>query len=334
MANIWAGLLDSEQEEERARREYKAAKLSLQTTISEKSHLYFAFGLITLICYPFGVYGPEWAKWILLILIFFLFNGEFVLIGAIRRIHMFEASSVDRAHLQMAVVALLSLAYTFVGLWRGWFVPWLPLIVAVVINSLHGAGFAPRKSSNRMAGDMKDSVPIAPQVQAQVPYQALVLEIVDSAMAIDVFDGEAFNNLPINRLEATMSSLWMITRVFYGLKDDRCFDMASKCAVHAVLEMVSGEYSEQEFSRMVIPTYKRRIDQYNEMFILGPSEAAQAPLMRVCKQIVENVCGEEEAHIAQVMSVMLVGWETISMIGKEILTLENAGQIDWTPSGD
>ncbi len=159
MANIWASLLDSEREEERAQREYKEAILLSLNTIREKSHLYFTFGLITFICYPFGVYGAEWAKWLLLVLVFFLFNGEFVVIGAIRRLHMVEASSVYRAHFQMAVVAILSLAYTFVGLWRGWFVPWLPLIVAVVINSLHGAGFAPRKSSNRMAGNMKDNVP-------------------------------------------------------------------------------------------------------------------------------------------------------------------------------
>ncbi len=167
----------------------------------------------------------------------------------------------------------------------------------------------------------------------KAPYQKLVMEIVDGAMAVDIFSGEAFSGNSINRLEATMATLWMITRSLFGLKDDRSFDMAAKLAVHSVLEILSNEYSEQEFTRMVMPTYKRRMDQYNEMFSIGPSEAAQAPLMRVCKKIVENVCGEEEAHISQIMTVALVGWETISMLSKEILTLDNIGRVGWDSSG-
>lgn len=53
--------------------------------------------------------------------------------------------------------------------------------------------------------------------------------------------------------------------------------------------------------------------------------------MRVCKQIVENVCDEEEAHIAQIMAVMLVGWEAISMLSKEMLTLDSIGRVSGTP---
>lgn len=44
----------------------------------------------------------------------------------------------------MGIVALLALLYALLGLWGRWPVPWLAMAVAIVINLMHGFGYAPR----------------------------------------------------------------------------------------------------------------------------------------------------------------------------------------------
>lgn len=137
------------QELERYRAEYNAEKLKLTDDIREKSHLYLTVSLFALISYPFSVFGPAWVGWISLFLTLGALNGEFSVFNAIRRLHRFEPTSVFRVHSWMALVAVSMLIYSLLGQWRHWPLPWLTLIVAFIINFVHGASFTFRKPANK-----------------------------------------------------------------------------------------------------------------------------------------------------------------------------------------
>ena len=137
------------EELERDKAVYKAAELALKGAIVEKSKLYFGYGLLALIAYPFAAFGPDWVRWIAGFLIAILLVGELSMFGVLRRLQQFyapfRADFVLRNHALMAAVAVLALIYSLLGLWGRWPVPWLALLVAAVINLLHGLGYAPRK---------------------------------------------------------------------------------------------------------------------------------------------------------------------------------------------
>jgi hypothetical protein len=39
----------------------------------------------------------------------------------------------------------LALVYALLGLWGRWPVPWLAMAVAIIINLMHGFGYAPKE---------------------------------------------------------------------------------------------------------------------------------------------------------------------------------------------
>ena len=138
---------------ERYRSEYKATELKLTDEIREKSQVYLTVCLVALISYPFSVFGPGWVSWISLFLTLGALNGEFSVFGAIMRLHRFEPTSVYRVHSVMALLAVVMLIYSLVGLWKHWPLPWLTLMVALVINFLHGVSFGLRNSGTPVSSE-------------------------------------------------------------------------------------------------------------------------------------------------------------------------------------
>ena len=47
------------------------------------------------------------------------------------------------------------------------------------------------------------------------------------------------------------------------------------------------------------------------------------------KHVVENVFGEDEAHIARIMAAILLWWQPISAEGARITTLDRKGEVAW-----
>lgn len=162
----------------------------------------------------------------------------------------------------------------------------------------------------------------------QTPYQVLVDDIVKSATAVEIFENAAFDNCIKNLLEASISTLWMIVQSFHGL-DSRKLNMAAELAIGLSFESWGAEYSRQELATLVQPLFKRRMDQYNQVFILRDGEQPQTPILRLGETIVQNVIGEEEPHIAQILAVNLIGWQKISRLGSELNSLDKRGLVNW-----
>jgi len=96
-----------------------------------------------------------------------------------------------------------------------------------------------------------------------------------------------------------------------------------------ILAWLSDGYSREEISRLVIPAFDKRLNEYSGLFVVRSGEEPQAPLLRTFKQIVENVFGEDEAHIAQIMAAILIWWQPIAEEGARITALEKKGEVAW-----
>lgn len=143
-----ADLLERASEEEIA--EYRAGEEALQNAIIGKSKLFFGYGLLSLIAYPFAVYGPSWVTWIAGFFVAILLLGEVGMLVALRELQRFRwplrADHVMRNHFGLAAIAIVALVYALLGLWGRWPVPWLALVIGILINLAHGFGYAPRRT--------------------------------------------------------------------------------------------------------------------------------------------------------------------------------------------
>ena len=120
----------------------------------------------------------------------------------------------------------------------------------------------------------------------------------------------------------------MIVQSFHGM-NNRKLNLAAELAIELSFESWSTEYTNQDISNLVQPLFKRRMNQYNRVFVLQNGEQPQTPILRLGKIIVQNVIGEKEAHIAQIIAVSLIGWQTISMLGAELKSLDKRGLVNW-----
>jgi hypothetical protein len=129
--------------------EYRAAEVALENAIRERSKLFFGYGLLALIAYPFAEFGPSWVRWIGGFFIAILLLGEMGMVGALRRLQKFRwpfrADHVMRNHYGFAAFGILALTYALCGIWGRWPVPWIALLIGVFVNVVHGFGYGQRK---------------------------------------------------------------------------------------------------------------------------------------------------------------------------------------------
>lgn len=147
-------------------------------------------------------------------------------------------------------------------------------------------------------------------------------------MAINLKDEKVFENYPINNLEAVIAIFWMVERSIQSLPRHRLKN-AGAYLMDEILAWLSDEYSRDEISRLVIPAFDKRLKEYSELFVIQPGEEPQAPLMRTFKHVVENVFGEDEAHIARIMAAILLWWQPISKQGALITEFDKKGEVSW-----
>lgn len=162
----------------------------------------------------------------------------------------------------------------------------------------------------------------------KVRYHNIVIEALNKAMAIRLTDEKAFENRALNNLEAIIAMFWMVERSLQGLPRSK-LEKAGNYLMDELLAWLSDDYSYDEISRLVIPAFEKRLNEYSGLFVLRSGEAAQAPLLRTFKQIVENVFGEHDPHIAQIMAAILIWWQPISVNGARITTLDKHGGVAW-----
>jgi len=159
-------------------------------------------------------------------------------------------------------------------------------------------------------------------------YRDLVVGASNYAMAINLKDSKAFDDFPVNNLEAVIAIFWMVERSLHGLPRPQ-LEMAGSHLMAELLAWLSDDYSSEEMSRLVIPAFRKRIDEYSSSFVIGENENPKAPMMRTFKRIVENVFGEDEAHIARIMAAILLWWQPISAEGARITELDKKGVVAW-----
>lgn len=188
--------------------------------------------------------------------------------------------------------------------------------------------FSSLKSAFRWISGKSPREAMVSDSQPQTPYQVLVDDVVKSATVLEIFENVAFDNCIKNLLEASIATVWMIVQSFHGL-DNRKLNMAAEFAIELSFESWSAEYSQQELANLVQPLFRRRMDQYSQVFVLRDEEQPQTPILRLGETIVENVIGEKEPHIAQILAVSLIGWKTISMLGAELNSLDQRGLVNW-----
>lgn len=129
---------------------YRSEESSMKTAIYEKSKLYFGVAFLAIISYVVAAVSPSWVRWVAGFFIAGLLAGQFGMLSLLRQLQQFYApypNFVVRNHLLMGAVALLLLVYALLGLWGRWPVPWLAMLLAIIVNLLHGIGYAPKKNS-------------------------------------------------------------------------------------------------------------------------------------------------------------------------------------------
>lgn len=162
----------------------------------------------------------------------------------------------------------------------------------------------------------------------KVQYQGVVIEALNKAMTIRLNDEKIFEDYPVNNLEAVIAMFWMVECSLQGLPRPK-LEKAGAHLMDQLLAWLGDDYSHDEISRLVIPAFDKRLSEYSGLFVISPGDEPQAPLLRTFKKIVENVFGDDEAHIAQIMAAILMWWQPISEEGARITALDNKGEVAW-----
>ncbi|MDE2323193.1 MAG: hypothetical protein KGL51_00755 [Betaproteobacteria bacterium] len=162
----------------------------------------------------------------------------------------------------------------------------------------------------------------------KVPYQGVVIEALNKALAIRLKAEKAFEKCSVNNLEAVIAMFWIVERSLQGLPRPK-LEKTGSHLMEELLAWLSDDYSHDEISRLVIPAFDKRLNEYSGLFVIRAGEEPQAPLLRTFKQIVENVFGEDEAPIAQIVAALLMWWQPISEEGARITALDKMGEIAW-----
>lgn len=162
----------------------------------------------------------------------------------------------------------------------------------------------------------------------KVPYRDVAIEAFNKAMAINLKGEKVFEDYPVNNLEAVIAIFWMVECSLHGLPRAKV-EKAGSYIMDELLRWLSDDYSREEISSLVIPAFDKRLNEYSQLFAIRSGEEPRAPLMRTFKRVVENVFGEEEAHVARIMAAMLLWWQPIAAEGNRITDLDRKGEVAW-----
>ena len=162
----------------------------------------------------------------------------------------------------------------------------------------------------------------------KIPYEDLVIAAMNKAMEIRLKDEKVFENFPLNTLEAVIAIFWMVERSLYGLPRPK-LEKAGSAIMDHLLAWFAEDYSKTDMSRLVIPAFEKRLDEYSSLFAVKPAEEPRAAMMRTFKRIVEHVFGEDEAHIARISAAIMLWWKPISEEGARITGLDKQGEVSW-----
>lgn len=162
----------------------------------------------------------------------------------------------------------------------------------------------------------------------RTPYQALAVDAINSAMAIDIKNAAPFVDSPVNNLEAVIAIFWMVEKSFAGLGPQKQ-QQAGSHIMDKLLEWLGAEYSPHEMRSLVIPAFERRLDEYEAAFSVRQNEAPTATSMRTFRLMVERIFNEPEAHIAQITALQLLLWRPIADEGSRITALDKDGKVHW-----
>lgn len=145
----------------------------------------------------------------------------------------------------------------------------------------------------------------------KVQYQDIVIEALNKAMAISLKKERVFESCTVSNLEAVIAMFWMVERSLQSLPRPK-LEKAGSHLMDSLLTWLSDEYSQDEISRLVIPAFDQRLNEYADLFVIRPGEEPRASVLRTFKRIVENVFVQDEAHIAQIMAAVLMWWQPIA----------------------
>lgn len=162
----------------------------------------------------------------------------------------------------------------------------------------------------------------------KIPYRELAVGAMNSALAIPLKDEQVFESFPTNTIEAVAALFWMVERSLHGLPLER-LELAGSLIMDELLQWFSEDYSSAEVSRLVIPLLERRLDEYSGLFEVRRGEQPNAALLRTFKHVVENVFGEDEAHISRITAAIILWWKPISEEGARIVALDRSGKVSW-----
>ena len=160
------------------------------------------------------------------------------------------------------------------------------------------------------------------------PYRELAVASMNSALAIPLKDEPVFEGFPTNTLEAVVALFWMVERSLHGLPRQR-LELAGSTIMDQLLQWFSQDYSSEEIRTLVIPVFEQRLDEYSELFQVRQGEEPRSALLRTFKRVVENVFGEDDAHIARITAAILLWWRPISEEGARIVALDASDKVSW-----
>ena len=159
-------------------------------------------------------------------------------------------------------------------------------------------------------------------------YRDATIGLLNAAMAIDIHKEEIFKDLKVNNLEAIIAIFWMVERTFHGLPQNK-HEAAGAHLFESIIEWMKDEYGTEEIKSLVIPAFRKRVEEYSSLFSTNQHTTAQAALLRTMKAISENVSGQQEAHISNIMIVLLKWYEPIIAAGKEFIAMDDSQSMNW-----
>jgi hypothetical protein len=169
---------------------------------------------------------------------------------------------------------------------------------------------------------------VSPPLGPTESYRDATIDLLNAAMAIDIHNEEIFKDLKVNSLEATIAIFWMVERTLHGLPKHK-HEAAGTHLFESIIEWMKDDYEAEEIKSLVIPAFRKRIEEYSSLFSTSQNITSQAALLRTMKAISENVSGEQEAHIADIMSVLLKWYEPIVDAGKQFIAMDKSHSISW-----
>jgi hypothetical protein len=159
-----------------------------------------------------------------------------------------------------------------------------------------------------------------------LPYQSSVTALLEASLGLDAQD--CFQLGPVNLLEVSIATFWMLERVFHALPEEK-HKKAGSYALDLFMDRMRTEYSPDELNSLVAPLLFKRLDEYSQSFSITEVRNARQALTNTALRIGQRVTGENELHIAVTMAIALQWYGTVMEAGKVLLQHEVNGELAW-----